>query len=572
MPATTPPAGSGWPDDQSPSPSAGAETGAGAESGNKTGTDTGAESGTDPGAPAGSGTGTGRGQDQLRAELRSLRRARDGRLLAGVCAGLGPRLQIDPVVLRVVGVILALFGGVGVLLYAAGWLLVPDDGEDLSILEQQLGRRRNGAPDNAIVVGGLVILGLVIFSVPWWGFPWHVPVLLVLSVLGLYALIRRNAEQDGGGAAPSDRPGEPGGSGGTFPPGTAAGAGTSGASGGTGDITSPPAATEPARSTWDHTKPLDVADPGSSVPTSAADAPPGSWRTAEPAPASFWNQPDPLGLEIQDVELAQPPENWTPPPATPPRQVRSTAVRSDGERKRSWLLAGTMAAALLLVMVLALADQQEDVPLGAYIAGPLGVVGLGLILGAWFGRTRALIASGVVLALALPAASLADRWPGEAVDLTLHPTSVSAIQGSYEYGVGELVIDLSAVPFRDGQHVESSIDVGVGDVLVVVPPDVDVIFKGDVGLGEISLFGRALPPEPVAPRPPRAPAAPGERDAVGELGDAAEGGTREFDAGSSEGFGVSREIIDRGDDGPGGGELVLNIDVGVGHVGVHRGE
>jgi phage shock protein PspC (stress-responsive transcriptional regulator) len=550
MPATTPPAGPDRPDDQPPSPGVGSSSDAG------------------PTPDAGS---------QLRTELRSLRRARDGRLLGGVCAGLGPRLQIDPVLLRVVGVVLALFGGVGVLLYAAGWLLMPAEGEDRSILEQQLGRRRNGAPDNAVVVGGLVVLGLVVFSVPWWGFPWHVPVLLVLSVLGLIALIRRNAEQDGG-STPSGQPAEPGGPGGSPPHGVPGSTASPGApSDASGPMPSAAPRSGPARATWPDTKPLDVT-PGTSAPTStgAVDAPTGSWRTAEPAPASFWDQPDPLGLEIQDVELAQPPENWTPPPATSPRPVTPAGVGESGGRKRSWLFAGTMAAAFLLVMMLAVADQDEAVPVAAYVAGPLGVVGLGLIVGTWFGRTRALIASGVLLALALPVASMADRWTGDAVDLTVRPTSVSGIQDSYDHGVGQLVIDLSAVPFRDRQHIETSIDLGVGDVFVVVPSNVDVIVNGDVGLGELALFGRTLQTEPTPPSPPRAPdaprapRAPTDRDVGNERGGVGERDAREVERERSDGVGVSRRVVDHGDDGPGGGELVLNVDVGVGHVEVQR--
>ncbi|MGH3488025.1 MAG: PspC domain-containing protein, partial [Actinopolymorphaceae bacterium] len=443
--------------------------------------------------------GTEPGQDQLRSALRSLRRARDGRILGGVCAGIGPRLQVDPVVLRVVLVILALFGGVGALLYAAGWLLVPEEGEDLSFLEQQLGRRRNGAPDTAIVVGGLVILGLVVFSVPWWGFPWHVPVLLVLSVLGLVALVRRDAGQ-GGDASPSDRPGpgEPDSSGGMLPPsgfgdpdgqgGLGGPGGLSGSAATDGSIR--PASTSPAGSAWDDTRPLDIDQAGTSVPTSSvptADAPTGSWRDAEPAPASFWEQSDPLGLELQDVELAAPPADWTPPAPTQPHPQRpatgrppvTTSGADAGTRHRSWLFGGTMAAALLLVVAIAFLYRDSDVPLGAYIAGPLGVVGIGLIIGTWVGRTRALIAAGVLLAVALPPVSAADRWSGGVVELTAQPASVAGIQRSYDYGVADMLLDFRNVRFEDGKRVITSIDVGVGDVRIVVPPEVDVTFRGD---------------------------------------------------------------------------------------------
>jgi phage shock protein PspC (stress-responsive transcriptional regulator) len=509
-------------------------------------------------------------------ELRSLRRARDGRILAGVCAGLGPRLQIDPVVLRVVLVMLAVFGGVGALLYAAGWLLVPEEGEDLSFLEQQLGRRRNGAQDNAIVVGGLVVLGIVVFSVPWWGFPWHVPVLLVLSVLGLIALVRRNAGP-GRATAASGRPGEPEGGGtlGATAPGSPTGTDLG--------ATSPRAADpETAGSAGADTRPLDIDRSGVSVPTALGDAPTGSWRDAPPAPASFWEQPDPLGLEIHDVQLAPPPEDWTPPSApsvAPPRDLAASSSGSGAAaRQRSWLFAATMAVALLVVLSLALVDRDGDVPLGAYVAGPLGVVGLGLIVGTWFGRARALVATGVVLALALPPVSVVDRWPGGVTDITALPTSAAQIERSYDYGVAEMLLDLRNVRFEDGQPVASSIDVGVGDVRIIVPPEVDVRFRGDVGLGEIALGGLSigagvLPDAPPAQLAPDRLPPPDRTDGDGELGrgDQLEREVdRPFDRGTQDGINVTRDYTDDGFDGPGGGELVLDVSVGVGHVEVSR--
>jgi phage shock protein C len=56
-----------------------------------------------------------------------LRRTRDDRVLAGVCGGLGRYLGIDPVLLRVAFVLLAVFGGSGVLLYLIGLVAIPSE-------------------------------------------------------------------------------------------------------------------------------------------------------------------------------------------------------------------------------------------------------------------------------------------------------------------------------------------------------------------------------------------------------------------------------------------------------------
>ena len=64
----------------------------------------------------------------------ALRRPAEGRMLAGVAAGVARSLGLDPVIVRVAFLVLALAGGAGVPLYVAGWLLIPDEesGESLA--------------------------------------------------------------------------------------------------------------------------------------------------------------------------------------------------------------------------------------------------------------------------------------------------------------------------------------------------------------------------------------------------------------------------------------------------------
>jgi signal transduction histidine kinase len=56
-----------------------------------------------------------------------LRRARSQKYIAGVCAGLGRHLGVDPLVVRIAFVAAATAGGIGILLYAAAWVLIPAD-------------------------------------------------------------------------------------------------------------------------------------------------------------------------------------------------------------------------------------------------------------------------------------------------------------------------------------------------------------------------------------------------------------------------------------------------------------
>lgn len=57
---------------------------------------------------------------------RSLRRSADNRIVGGVCGGLAEHTDIDPIIYRVLAVVLTLVGGAGLILYGAAMLLVPD--------------------------------------------------------------------------------------------------------------------------------------------------------------------------------------------------------------------------------------------------------------------------------------------------------------------------------------------------------------------------------------------------------------------------------------------------------------
>jgi phage shock protein PspC (stress-responsive transcriptional regulator) len=72
-------------------------------------------------------------------ETKRLVRARKGRLLAGVCSGIAEYVGIDATVVRLVFVALSVVTfGLGVLIYLAGWVVIPEEGEDQSIAESML--------------------------------------------------------------------------------------------------------------------------------------------------------------------------------------------------------------------------------------------------------------------------------------------------------------------------------------------------------------------------------------------------------------------------------------------------
>lgn len=61
-----------------------------------------------------------------------LYRSRDDKLIAGVCGGLGKYLNIDPVIIRIILVVLFFTVGSGILIYLIAWILIPLEPEDLA--------------------------------------------------------------------------------------------------------------------------------------------------------------------------------------------------------------------------------------------------------------------------------------------------------------------------------------------------------------------------------------------------------------------------------------------------------
>ena len=65
----------------------------------------------------------------MNASVRRLFRNRDDAMLAGVCAGLGRYFGVDPVLVRLILVALALVSAVlpALIFYLAAWFLIPQE-------------------------------------------------------------------------------------------------------------------------------------------------------------------------------------------------------------------------------------------------------------------------------------------------------------------------------------------------------------------------------------------------------------------------------------------------------------
>ena len=123
----------------------------------------------------------------------SIQRSRKGRVLGGVARGIAEKFAIDPLYVRLAFVLLTLASGVGVFLYAAGLVLMPDEKGSLSRVGKSLDADSDvtqGLAFGAIVLGTALLLRRIGVWFParllWPG---------VFIFTGLAMVWRRNADE-----------------------------------------------------------------------------------------------------------------------------------------------------------------------------------------------------------------------------------------------------------------------------------------------------------------------------------------------------------------------------------------
>jgi phage shock protein PspC (stress-responsive transcriptional regulator) len=116
-------------------------------------------------------------------------RPREGRMIAGVCAGIAQRWNIDVTLVRVGAVALTLVSGVGLAVYLAAWLLTPSTDKPAPLRPGGRGARfLSRVPALAlIIVAALAVTALA--HTLWWSAP--VGLLIVALLVALVFGTRR---------------------------------------------------------------------------------------------------------------------------------------------------------------------------------------------------------------------------------------------------------------------------------------------------------------------------------------------------------------------------------------------
>ncbi|SFJ82343.1 PspC domain-containing protein [Cellulomonas sp. KH9] len=396
-----------------------------------------------------------------------LRRS-DERWLGGVAGGLAERVGVDPLVVRGLFAVTFLVGGLGLVLYGVAWALLPDDRDDRILLE------RLGAGDaDGALLGALafVVVGFARGDGWWWfwdggsalgGAVW------LACVAGLVALVVTAVQRHQRGTAPwqhgDGRPGGP-----VPPAGPPSTAPFGTAPYGTPYGTPPGAAAAgtPGATAWAQTStaPLPVGSPQDCPPAQGAPVPPYAVAGHRPPGPPFAGGPP----------LAPRPGRRGADGATVGAVVGLSVVglgvlllaeRIGAFDGPVWLTAGGIALVLAGLGIASLAARGRS----SGFIGFLAVVGL-------------LVGVPAALAQQSDWADVARGWEDQGRDVTVTSRAVAA--NGFDVNSGRSRIDLTAVPIDPDEVLRVPINMGAGQLTVIVPREAAVRAHVDHGIGAV---------------------------------------------------------------------------------------
>ena len=415
----------------------------------------------------------------------TIRRSATDIKLTGLCGGVAQHWGIDPLLVRVGWALLALSGGIGLVLYLAGWLLIPVQGSDRALADDLFGESVRRWP-RELWITLVVVASLVMFAIFGWLSPFHIGPAIVIAVIWYFGFYKgRRDKADRAPSQPADavgsiQPSEP-----QFVryPG-------------------PPTPFTEAAEAWqrrveEHMREVPV------VGRTAA-TPPGDWPTPlsanllqptpDPEPAdhtAFLAEPDPVGLYAEPIAAAP---------------VRMSDRKSAKRLRMVSLIAlGLTLSGLGVAQALGVA-----IPLASYLAAALLVIGITLLIATWVGMARGLLPVGALLAVAVlivTAAGPALRVPVPATSHAYTTLAELPAAGDSE-DFGRLAVDLSQLTVTTDASYTAHVD--LGRLEVTVPKDAYVVVNYTADMGAVHAYGeeiqagseitgRLSPPQPAQP-------------------------------------------------------------------------
>jgi phage shock protein PspC (stress-responsive transcriptional regulator) len=123
-------------------------------------------------------------------DYRHLRRSREDRKIAGVAGGLARHLDVDPLLVRVLLVVLVFFGGAGIVLYTAFWLFVPEEDTENAVISVR------DSTLNLLVLATAVLAVILVLGDAGGGIGvYWPPLVLVLVGVFVWLMVRDDRER-----------------------------------------------------------------------------------------------------------------------------------------------------------------------------------------------------------------------------------------------------------------------------------------------------------------------------------------------------------------------------------------
>jgi phage shock protein PspC (stress-responsive transcriptional regulator) len=394
----------------------------------------------------------------------TIRRSATDVKLTGLCGGVAQHWGIDPVLVRVGWALLALSGGIGLVLYLAGWLLIPVEGNDRALVDDLFGESVRRWPKE-LWITLVVVASLAMFTIFGVLSPFNIGPAIVIAVIWYFGFYKgRHSKAD---KAP-------------IPPVDADSASTQPSEPHFVQYPGPPTPFTEAAEAWQRRIEEHMGQAAGGRP---AATPPDEWpipptaSVSHPAPdpepaghTAFLAEPDPVGLYAD------------PTPAPP---VKMSATKS-AKRLRlvSLIVLGLTLSGLGMAQALGVA-----IPLAGYFAAALLVIGVTLLAATWFGMARGLLPVGVLLAVAVlivTAAGPALRVPF-ATSTHAYTTLAELPAAGDSEDFGRLSVDLSQLAVTTDTSYTAHVD--LGRLEVTVPKDANVVVNYSAETGAVRAYG-----------------------------------------------------------------------------------
>lgn len=158
-------------------------------------------------------------------------------------------------------------------------------------------------------------------------------------------------------------------------------------------------------------------------------------------------------------------------------------------KQRSPLGALTLSIAFLVVGLMILLGNLgvADITIGEMTAAGLFVVGIGLLVGVWWGRSMLLIVVGIAMVPIVVAGgfmhfplrgSLGDRW--------IHSRSIDNVASRHELLLGSLHMNLADLRSFEGER-QIDISMAAGQTTIFIPAKIGLTIAGHIEWGNASI-------------------------------------------------------------------------------------